>query len=520
MSAVTASDTRRPTFLHNVAWGWLGVAVNLAIGILLMPLIIAKLGVDRYGLWVLIFSVVDYVRVLDFGFRAAVINGVARFRERQDWNGVNRTLVTAVAYFGAVAAACMVVAAVGRGTLIAALLPDSAISVSSGDPDAIRREAATLVLLVASAVSLRLVSSPLTATLEGFVRFDLVNRAYIGALLFRSTASLLLLFMGFGLVEMAWAVLLAQAGEALYTWVRVTRLVPGLTWSRQQLSADIFSSLFKYGRYSAVISAANLVSINAPATVLGAVRTAAEVGFFALPFRLLMYSAEALAKVSDVTASVTAGLDERGERERVWEIAVSTNRHCFALYMPVAIVLAVFGTDFLRLFTPDVAEHSGPLLPILVIGFLFAIAGQYNAGAVLIGQGKHSVYAYGALVEALATIGFLVAIVPGAGITGAAWVVSLAILLGRGAYLAVMLCVKNGFSLPRYLWAVYGPAVLAALPVATLAMWLQSLWLIDSWLKLAVVSALVAATYFGLAFVFVLRAEHRRFILRRLRLAT
>lgn len=504
--AIQATRPARRGFLDNVFWGWFGVSVNLAIGILLMPIIIRKLGVQQYGLWVLLFSLIDYVRVLDFGFRAAVVNGCARFRARADWPGVNRVMATAVAYFAAIGLTCALSAVIIREPLIGTL----------DIPAAQHAQAAMLVVLIAVAVAIRLMMSPLTGMLEAFERFDLVNRGYIGAVLFRSTASLVLLFMGYGLLEMAWAVLLAQGGEAVYAWRKVLAVLPQLRLSPRLIRRETLSGLFRYGRYSAVIAAANLVTINAPLTLLGSLRTAAEVAYFALPFRLLMYSAEGLAKVSDVTSSVTAGFDERGEKHRVWTLAVLTNRHCFALFMPLAIFLVVFGTPLLRLWVnPDVAEHSGRLLPVITLGFLFAISGQYNAGAVLIGQGKHAVYAYGALVEAVATIGLLFAFVPSFGTTGAAWVVTAALLGGRGAYLAVALCRQNGFPLGRYLAAVYGPGLATAVPVAAVAFALRNVWPGRTWPELLLAGAVIGGLFFGIAFFSVLGTEHRYRVLRR-----
>jgi O-antigen/teichoic acid export membrane protein len=504
------SDTRRQSFLHNVIWGWFGVGVNLAIGILLMPVIIRKLGVQQYGLWVLLFSVLDYIRVLDFGFRAAVVNGCARFRARGDWAGVNRTLVTSLGYFAGIGVSCAMLVIAVREPLVGALkiVPEH------------QGEALRLIVLIAVAVAIRMMMAPLAAVLEAFERFDLVNRGYIAAVLFRSVGSLILLFMGFGLLEMAWTVLAAQIGEAAYVYAKVRRLLPGLDPSPRHVQRETLARLFRYGRYSALIGAANLVTINAPVTVLGYARSAAEVGFFALPFRLLMYSAEGLARVSDVTSSVTAGLDERGETDRVWNLAVLTNRHCFALFMPLAIFLSLYGTQLLRVWVnPEVASHSGPLLPVITLGFLFAIAGQYNAGAVLIGQGKHAVYAYGALVEAVSTIALLLLLVPGYGITGAAWVVSAGLLIGRGAYLAVALCWQNGFHLGRYLWAVYSPGLAAAIPVVTLALVLrQGVWPGATWPELILAGLAIALSYFGIAFFAVLHPEHRHQVLRRLSL--
>ena len=84
LTAQPAAPPTRPGFLNNVIWGWAGVVVNLIIGIVLAPIIVKKLGVEQYGVWVLLFSLLDYMRVLDFGFRAAVVNGCARCRARSE----------------------------------------------------------------------------------------------------------------------------------------------------------------------------------------------------------------------------------------------------------------------------------------------------------------------------------------------------------------------------------------------------------------------------------------------------
>jgi O-antigen/teichoic acid export membrane protein len=488
-------------FLRSVLWGWLAVALNLVVGVLLSPIIIRKLGAEQYGVWVLLFSLLDYMRVLDFGFRSAVLNGSARFRARGDWTGVSRVLVTSTTYFVCIFGACMLAVIASRSVLL------GAIDVS----DSMRPTAPTLIVLIAIAVTIRLSFSPLTAVLEAFQRFDVVNAAYIGSLLFRSTASLVVLFAGYGLVEMAWIVLLAQVGESVAIVIGLRRVAPQLTWAPSLIQRDVFMGLFQYGRFSALIAASNLVTVNAPATVLGLLRSAAEVAYFALPFRLLMYSAEGLMKVADVTASVTAALDETGDKSKVWRLAVVTNRQCFALFMPLAIFLGVYGTPLLRLWvTPEMAENSGPLFPILLVSFLFATSGQYNAGGVLFGQGRHAVFAYGTVVEAVANIVLLLMFVPTYGVVGAAWVSSSVLLAIRGVYLAGALCWQNGFPFGEYLWAVYAHGVATGLPVLALALVLrQYVWPGENWTDLILAGGTLFAIYFSLAFFSVLEAEHR-----------
>lgn len=497
------------TFLRNVAWGWAAVAVNIVIGIVLAPLIIDRLGVTQYGLWVLLFSMLDYLRMLDFGFRAAVVNACARFRARNDWAGVSRTLATALFYFVITGAVCCAVPMI---------FSEQAIALFKVPAD-LREDAGTLIAIIAITVGLRLVLSPLTATLEAFQRFDLVNRAYISALIVRSVGSLVLLLAGYGLVGMAWVILFAQAGESVWNFLSVRRVVPHVRFSARLVRIDTLRSLFAYGKHSAVMAIANMFSLQAPATIIGFLLGPAAVGVFSLPQRLLLYSAEAFAKVSDVTSSVTAELDEIRNRERVWRLAVLTNRSCFTLFLPVAVFLWFYGPELLRLWVPAIAEASAPLLAIMTTYFLFAVAGQYNAGAVLLGQAKHRPFAWGLVAEVVLTVTALFIAVPRYGLAGAAWVITFAILLIRGVYLAALICRVNGFSLTTYIGAIYGRPLLIALPVIATAMWLKSVLPGGTWPELIAAGIALAITAYGLSFFFVVDPSHRARLLARFGLA-
>ena len=81
MSANSPQTASRATdFFHNVLWSWLGVLFSLVAGLLLSPYVIHHLGDERYGIWVLVFSLVDYYGLVDFGFRSAVVKYAAHFR--------------------------------------------------------------------------------------------------------------------------------------------------------------------------------------------------------------------------------------------------------------------------------------------------------------------------------------------------------------------------------------------------------------------------------------------------------
>jgi O-antigen/teichoic acid export membrane protein len=511
MIAAPANDPsagRTSRFIHNVFWSWLGVAVNLLLGLFLSPILVRRLGVESYGVWVVLFSTMDYLRLLDFGFRSAVVNRCARHRALNDWSALNETISSAGAYFLVISVLCCAVAVGASG---------AAMDLFNIAP-AMRGEAQHLLLIIAVAISARLMLSPVTGALEGFQRFDLINRAYIAALTARAAGSIVLLLAGYGLIALGYLVLIVQIGEDIWNIVSLKRLFPQWRVSHRLVERRAFRAMFDYGKHSSVMASANLISIQAPATMLGTLSGPADVAYFALPWRLVMYTTEAFSKVAHITSSVTAELDARQDTQRMIGIAITTNRNCLALFMPAAIFLAWYAEPLLTIWvSPEMGRASAPLLPILVVPFLLAGAGQFNSGAVLIGQGRHGLYALGIVVEVICTIAVLFFVVPRYGALGTAWVVAAALTLVRGIYLAVVMCRVNGLAIGAYLSAIYGRALGAAAPAVALATILRGTLLPGrSWLELIAAAVTIAAVYFVVAFFVVLDSATRAQFLNRL----
>ena len=90
------------SFLSNVLWNWVAVGANIFAAIFVTRYLIRKLGDERYGVWALTFSLIEYVFLFDLGFRSAVVTFVSRRRTQGDAQGINEIISTALAYFSAV----------------------------------------------------------------------------------------------------------------------------------------------------------------------------------------------------------------------------------------------------------------------------------------------------------------------------------------------------------------------------------------------------------------------------------
>jgi len=102
---------------------------------------------------------------------------------------------------------------------------------------------------------------------------------------------------------------------------------------------------------------------SSPSTMLGYLRGPNDVAFFALPWRLLMYTAEAFAKVGVHHRVGHREFDEKRDSRNVWNMAVVTNRHA-GVFMPLAVFLSVLWNSAVDgLGVTAVWPTSGPAAP-------------------------------------------------------------------------------------------------------------------------------------------------------------
>lgn len=84
-------------FGRNVAATIVARVVNMGRGVLLVPFLLAHIGLEAYGIWTTIFILVTYVGVTTLGISNVYIKYVAEFHARREYDKANRLLSTGLA---------------------------------------------------------------------------------------------------------------------------------------------------------------------------------------------------------------------------------------------------------------------------------------------------------------------------------------------------------------------------------------------------------------------------------------
>lgn len=496
-----ASETHRSKrFAMNVAWNWIGVGVSIIGGLVLSPYLIHKLGAEGYGVWALCFSLVESYWFLDLGFRSATVKFVAHYWAREEYDKVSEVVNTGITYAGATAALMFLVVSFG------ARYVDRFFQISP----TYRHSFFVLVMLVSFTWCINVVFSLYGACLEALQRFDLYNRIVIITTTLRVPGTLLLLYLGYGLIPIGILVVCSQLLSYALHFYYFRQVFPGYRLSYRGGKLSMFKQMGRYGMHNFLGNLSIQWLNQGPPMLIGHYHPAAFAGYFQMPVRLLQYSGEAIGRIGSITNANAAELTAKGETGALAKLAVYSNRYCVAMFMPLAILLFSHGTAFFELWIPKAAAFCAPLLPILLSAYLIAIVGQYSSSMLLMGLARYQWYSRGLLVEAIFSLVALILVVPKYGIIGAAWVSAGAMIVNRGLFLPWLVSRVMKFGYGWFMQSIYLRPLLAALPVYAIAMLLRgSILPGKTWFQFLTVGAVIGVSYYAMAFLFCLQNDHK-----------
>ncbi len=324
-SGRVAEERRLPTLLRNLGSGYVLVAVNVAIGLLVLPFNVRHLGSETYGLWMLAATITSYLGVLDLGYGGAIVKFVAEFRAKNDPRALNEVLSTMATVFTGIGLICYVIAAG-----LAVGLP-YVFNLQPGQETLGR----IVLLVLALQIALYFRFSIYGAVVNGFEQYYLNS---IVGLVFNVTAAManvLVLWLGYGLVELVVTTTLIRIAPLwIYRW-NAYRVFPGMRIRHGDFQAARLRDLTRFTLYFAASGWATRLTYTSDTFYLGFFMNTTAVAVYAVAQRI----SEALLNLTQqVHSFLLPAVVERasgGNRERQQALMIKATR----LQLAIAVCL-------------------------------------------------------------------------------------------------------------------------------------------------------------------------------------
>jgi O-antigen/teichoic acid export membrane protein len=490
---------------QNLTARYLGIIVDGAIGIVMLPFNVSHLGTSAYGLWALTTSVTWFFGVLDLGYGGALVKFIAQYRAWRDRSALNEILSTIGTMFAGIGALCFVV------TLVIAWRIDSLFNIAPEQVSTARY----VLLITGGHLSVRFACSIFGAVVYGFNESYRNDAVSIGTSVVIAVVNLGVLLSGHGLVPLV----------AATTAVRALSLV-AFAWNAYQVypGLHVRPSLFRRGRlkevtgfsvYMLVLDWSAKLNYSADALVIGAFLNTAAIAVWTIGQRLAQIAQQITNQLNDTLFPAVVDSDAARHHQRLQLILVQGIKLSLALAAPLCVGLIMLADSLVRVWVGhQFAESVVPLQIMLLV--VLVRASTSSATLILKGAGQHKLLAVTNASTAIVNVALSIALIHPLGLDGVAIGTLIPVTVSSMFVLYPAACRRVGIPVHRSVMEAMWPALWPAAIMAA-ALWPTrdlppaNLFQVALWLSAA--GLLYAALFIGVAS----GAEERRFYLTKLR---
>ena len=483
-------NPKATTVARNVLWNWSGIGVQMAIGVVVAPFLIRRLGDEGYGIWILVGSLTSYFGLLELGLRASMGRHIAFHRAQHDSAGVNAILNTAIA------AECVTAIVIAALTAAGAILFPRFFDVSPTH----LHEARIALLLVGLNLAFTLPLAIFDSVLWAFQRFDLINLIDIPIGVARMAALFYFLPRGHGLIAVAVIAILSTTLGALLKMILSLRVEPTLRLSFASIHAAAARQLYSFGVWSFLLSMARRTRGYFSPLLIGALISVEVVTLYSIASRLIGYAIQIVVATTGVLTPVATVLHAQAKKEEQERLFLEGGKYCSAVALFFLLAFAFLGHSFITLWIGPKQAHAAILLNILSVGEVLPMS-QWVTYSMILAMARHRLSALVALVEVVLMIALMLILVRPMGMTGVCIGIAIAGTGCRGIFQVIYGCRLMGVTLQTYFaQAFLRPLLLAAasaIAMAALHPWSAP----ETWRTLIAYATIFTVLYFGLALV-------------------
>ncbi|MFN0054091.1 MAG: lipopolysaccharide biosynthesis protein [Planctomycetales bacterium] len=418
------SGTLKRRTLRNVISNWAGFIVDVLVTLGLTPVLVAQLGDEGYGVWILIGSLAGYLLMLDFGLRGSMGRFVAFYRGRSDKEGVLRTANTAMLVL------------IGVGAVVALLLVLSSFAlhrIFTLEPEHLA-QGRTALLIIAVQMGIGLSLSAFDAVLWGHERFDLINLTDASTAVLRGVLMAAVVLSGFGMVGMAWAALFGTVFRAVCKWWSCRVAAPDFRISLRTASWATLREIGPYGFWNFLLSISNVARQHFNPIVVGTVLSAAAVTPFSIAARLVGYGNQLLLTTVSVLAPVMTANFARDDVGSRISLVVRSGRICSAYALFIVSAALLVGDVFLEVWMRKNLPGAAVAMGILVLGEWLPMA-VHPYGTAVQALAEQRPIAWRGIAECLLGLGVAFLVGPTYGLYGMAMGFAVSAAWFRGVFL-------------------------------------------------------------------------------------
>jgi len=357
------------TIRSGTLWTVMGNVLPLLVGILCIPFLIDQIGLERFGVLTLIWTLIGYFSIFDFGIGRALTHSVSILREKNDPQALQHSVRSGLGI--------VLVTGLFGGLILGALSHSIGYTWLNTDVH-LREETYLAILITAFAVPFSTVTSGAKGVLEGYEAFKLVGilKFFFGVFTFITPVISVLIFGTSLTYIVGFLVLVRMLIFVLHLFFLHQKIKLNQLFTFYQDGKKYDTHLFRYGAWMTVSNVLNPLMVHADRFFISYLLGASVVAYYTIPFDLVI-------RILIIPTSLAIVLFPRfskeltGNREEASKLYQKSKIQVMKVMLAVSVIVISLSYIGLKVWiSEDVAAASYRILIVLMIGVFFNSLGQ------------------------------------------------------------------------------------------------------------------------------------------------
>lgn len=444
-----------PTLVRNAIVGGGARAVTLAVGLVMTPYVLARLGGPRFGILALATVLTGVAGIFDFSLKSSLVKFLAELEARDDEEARARIVATSVAFYSVVG---------GTAFGLFLLLKPLVLDVLRIPPD-LREETAFVFLIALGELALSGILAVFPALCDARQRIDLTNALGIACLLGSTAATIFALESGAGLRGVILARFGGVAAFHLAAVVLARRLVGWSALPVRRPSGSWFRRMFFFGLKLHISSTCAIVNRQLDKFLLGRWVGLSWVASYEIGYRVASNAGSFQPFLAAALLPAASGLEAAGQRDRLVTMYERASRTLFLVGIPPFALIFATAPALVTTWLGHPDPLAAGVLRLLSAGVLVNSSSTAMAN-VCQGIGRPDIQAWQSALQLLTNIVASVALFRLIGPMGPPLGTSLALIVGAAIF-AVSFHPVLGTTTARVLSTAAKPAAVSAAAAAS-----------------------------------------------------
>jgi O-antigen/teichoic acid export membrane protein len=443
-------------WLKNVTAGYGETLVGAVVFIGMTPIVLQRLGVEAYAVWVLSHTISFYLRFFDLGFGEAQVRVHARFAARRQQAAIAKLIATVLL--------CLVLAGFAAALLGIALAIGAPISWLEVDA-ALETELRTVLAILALNLLVSIPSSGLQQFYDGAQRFDLASLRAVILRVVSASAQLTALLLGHGVVTLALIELAVTVLGVLIDLIILRRLSPGLLTTPALFDRRMWRRVRHFALWTSLDDLIAEGTSHLDELLLVFFLPLALLTPYAL---LLAFTGALLPLVRPITETffpMVAALHAQRALLELKRLLITATKGLAAIGVLFAVCVGFFGFTLFEFWVPEAATEISPTLIAILVSNVLLTASLWTSGIMLLALNRIRWVVALNLLEVFIEVALITWLAPQHGLLGIAIASLIAnVLVGLGLEIP-LLCRTLNINAGEFFSATFGRLTFAAGPL-------------------------------------------------------